>query len=220
MSTKSNVAFRREYIDNFLTPVMLTSDFQPSGLSLDILKAVNEHIGTTSYLVGGALRDEFKGTTPKDYDVHLCYRDTKAARTSSQYTSKHDLIQGIAAHFHFSGEFENTSGVELTRIGKHVIGNIQMIFNGETVDVTMTPDQISLEERAMYGDATINSIAMNAGGEIMCHPCFEDDMQDERYALRVIKDYDRQRANDRYAARTDYLKDFTLMQPEEHRADL
>ncbi len=219
----------RNHIDSELEAVLL-EDFQPSELSLRILNEICDRLGTSNALiVGGALTAEYANKVmgdetakPRDIDIHVHLPDTQAYHET---THDFDAIYRAADTIRKSGPFTQTSEVDIKYIGKTrdtklPYGSVSFDFEGQKVDVSFTQDPISLNSRAMYGDAIIKSIAADRNGDVMAHPFFEEDMQNEDYTIRVTGGYDQVRAEERYEDRADHLKDFELVHPEEYAAQM
>lgn len=219
----------RNHIDSELEAVLL-KNFQPSELSLRILNEICNRLGTSNALiVGGALTAEYankvmgdESAEPRDVDIHVHLPDTRA---SHQTTDGFDAIYHAADDIRKSGAFTQTSAVSIKYIGKDrgsklPYGSVSFEFEGQKVDVSFTQDPISLNSRAMYGDAIIKSIAADRNGNVMAHPFFEEDMENGDYTIRVTGGYDQIRAEERYHERSDFLKDFELIYPEEYAVQM
>lgn len=230
MSTFSDTfsAKYRTYVDDNLMPVIL-EDFEPSELSLKILNTICEHIGTDrALLVGGDLTAEYarqngyENATSADVDIHIHLHDAEV--TQSAYDD-FDAIRRIASAIEEAPGFNRVSGVKITNIGKTrqtklPYGNVSFEFEGRKVDIAITQDPISLESRAMYGDAIIKSIAADRSGNVVAHPYFEDDMEHGDYTVRVDEEYDHARALGRYDRRAEYLEEFELVDADTYAAEL
>jgi len=218
----SDLVFKRRYVDAHLSAVALNG-FQPSALSLSILRAVNEYAGTSnSLMVGGAMTAEYNKASPRDYDVHISYPETKAALAANdgQFLGKDRIMHDIVSDIEASKHFRLIESPKFVRHNKSLLCNVGFEFEGQMVDISMTPDPISLNSRAMYGDAILNSIAMNDEGKVLAHPYFEEDMKDKDWTIRVKGSYDHARAVYRFDRRAEHLEDFTMVTADAYDSQL
>lgn len=225
----------RTYVDNGLIPEVLEG-FQPSELSLKILNCICDQVGSDrALIVGGDLTAEYArqnghdNAESADVDIHLHLHDAEAAANAYDDFA---AIRAIADAIDDAPGFKRTSGVKITNIGKtrHTklpYGNVSFEFEGRKVDVAITQDPISLQSRALYGDAIIKSVAADRTGQVMAHPYFEEDMQNGEYTIRVTQfnkagheTHDHERSVERYAERSAYLADFELVESSAYSADL
>lgn len=199
----------RRYIDSVSTPAPLAG-FQPSALSLSILRIMCEHLQSPCFLVGGALRSEFMKATPKDYDVHICPKLPTNMSTGQAKRLLKEALKSIPG-------FEE---IETDKKTSHQYESMKFSFNGAVVDIVLHRDPQTLESLALYGDATVNSIAMDASGTVKCHPLFAQHARDRVYAIRVTDPADLGRSLERFRKKSDRLGDFTLLMPSEYAKTL
>lgn len=218
----SSPVFNRRYVDPHLSAVALAG-FKPSALSLSILRAVNECTGTSnSLMVGGALTAEYNDASPRDYDVHLSYPETKAALAANDdhFCPPDTIMRDIVSDIEASEHFKLINGPTFLGYGASTTGSVVFEFEGKIVDISMRPEAISLSRRALYGDAILNSVAMNSKGHTLAHPRFEEDMENQDWTIRVTGEYDHNRAVDRFDRRAEHLENFTLTTAAEYQVQL
>ena len=249
----SDAFFRREYVDYMLAAVVLedfkpsstslailrhinnalgTNSLSVGGSLRDEYRAqMIKNKKTDQDSEAGAEKELKTGTEqqlePKDYDVHVSVTDTTEARNDIRDYSEGYMIRRATETLLRAPGFKLISEPEIIRIGsgtnKHYYGNLVLGFSEKIVDIGLTMDRISLAERAMYGDAVVNSIAADASGTTMAHPHFEEDMENENHAIRVTNGYDLIRSNERFSEKAragHYLGTFELEQPDEYFASL
>ena len=226
----SSIVLNRKYVDGFLQAELLKG-FQPSALSLSILDAMCDALDTDdAFLVGGCLRDEFNEEDPRDYDIHVDFRSVlkawKQKNPEADFKDREDIILDLlddSEHFQLNGSVKTTRVTALETGQRKYIKSFPLSFNNHAVDLTLIPEDISLEERAMYGDAVVNSIAADRNGNVMSHPHFEEDMEDGTYAIRVKGEYDQARSMQRFTDKQmtgHYLGEFSVETSDEYLASL
>ncbi|MCD8498254.1 MAG: hypothetical protein LRZ85_09445 [Alphaproteobacteria bacterium] len=200
---------KRTYADPDLKAMPLES-FEPSSLSLSILQAVYESTYLNCFLVGGALRSEFMGAAPRDYDVHLFPHAPIRMSTAEALKNIRQSLRQIPHMQEIGGRNSLASQYGVLRY---------KFRNAHDIDIVVHREPRTLENMAMYGDATINAIAMDKDGKTLCHPKMPEHIRDEVYAIRVTGEYTA-RALKRFHKRSDRFGHFQLMPPEEYAKTL
>ncbi len=71
-------------------------------------------------------------------------------------------------------------------------------YEGQAVDLKVSYTPSDLENAAVYGDAPLNSVAMDASGKIFAHPDFEKHAQEGLYSCRTLGSKAKRKAYRRY----------------------
>lgn len=160
------------------------TNFKPSAFSLELLKTL-ENAGLTSpVLRGGALRDMFLGRADKINDYDTCCHlgeDIAAELTGPDEQIADHYKMLLQSALPYTSDF---SVIAVDRCGrnKDLFIGVEFKFQDRRVALVTDGRNEPFEVMALFGDAPINSIGMNAAGRTIAHPLFEDHARSHIYA--------------------------------------
>lgn len=161
-------------------PWVELTDFVPSDFSVSLLKSL-ESVGlSNAVLHGGALRDMYLGRHDQinDYDVHanVGYLSLEGSDEEKKKTFV-DHLKAIPG----SREFSDVGLQRCARTGAIFMG-VEFKIDGKLVSLGIDNRDDPFFISALYADAPISSIGMNAQGAVIAHPDFEKHWRENIYA--------------------------------------
>lgn len=199
---------KRQYVDPDVKAIALTG-FQPNALSLSILQVIFESTQLPCFLIGGALRSQFMKTAIQDYDVHICPR-------APIYMDSREALKYVRQSLKQIADLQETPDAKGSASR---YGVLKYQFKGASLDIAFHRDPQTLEDMALYGDATISAIAMDRQGHVLCHPKLPEHIDTKTYAIRVTGK-DTEISVKRFERRAERFGDFQLLLPDDYAKTL
>jgi hypothetical protein len=146
----------------------------PSEFSKGLLRALHSIGISNPVLHGGALRDMYLGRQNEisDYDVHGSIadliEDTADDPRHIAEKVRATIEYGLPKAYGFDGLTVN----RCTLTGAIFVG-VDFVLDGKLISLGTDSRNDSFPTIALYADAPLNAIGMNAEGRIIAHPLFE-----------------------------------------------
>ena len=176
--------------------IVTLKDFAPEAFSKSLLENLHEAGFVNPMLFGGALRDNYlrervkgmKDVATNDYDIYACLDAEKvlgSASTTQEATAK--LIKYVQEKL--SGEVQKRPNilekdsfnacVSIDDKGKVSCGEVSFLYMGRKIEIKFDngKDENLLLEQRIWGDAPLNTIAMDRSGNVIAHKDFEEHAQ-------------------------------------------
>lgn len=151
-------------------------DWKAPPLIADILNRLQNNRFQTPVNFGGFLRDSFKEVACGDIDILMKTPDMK-----EEEILQHLREAGIEAPYP-SGTYQALFQEQA----------FKGFFQGYEVDIHAVSGDFNAHAAALYGDATINRIAVGTDGQVFADPSFVHDLENGIY--RVIRREDEGRS--------------------------
>lgn len=163
-------------------PWVELTDFKPSSFSLELLQTLENFGFTNAILHGGALRDMYLGRENEinDYDVHANLAGIPLdGKNNAEKTES--FLRHIQNVFPQSEGLSSVSFDQCTQTGAHFLG-VAFYLQGKLVSLDTDDRNDPFPVAALYADAPMNSIGMNAKGTVIAHPLFKEHLENHIYA--------------------------------------